>query len=78
MIAEMRNEIGEELVIAIAAFGMILNGQREGVIAEPYLFDDVVGGAPGFDLEAVAEFIESLMMRAIYLLEAMGGGTIRS
>src|SRR5437016_2424946 len=77
MIAEMRNEIGEELVITVAALGMILNGERERIIAEPHLFDDVVRGAPGFDLDAFAEFVERLMMRAIDLVEAMRGGTIR-
>ena len=77
MIAEMRNEIGEELVITVAALRMILNRERERIIAEPNLLDDVVRGAPGFDLDVFAEFIECLMMRAIDLLETMRGGSVR-
>ena len=56
---------------------MILNGERERMIAEAHLLDDVVRSAPGFDLKAVAEFVERLMMRTVYLLEPMRGGTLR-
>ena len=78
MIAEARNKIGEEFFVTVATLGMVLHGQRERIIAEPDLLDDIVGGAPRFDLETVAEFIEGLMMRAVYLIEAVSGGTIGS
>src|SRR2546423_1083941 len=77
MIAQVRNEIGKQLVVAVAALRMILNRERERIITEPDLLDDFVRGAPGFDLDALAEFIECLMMRAIDLLETMRGGSVR-
>src|SRR2546423_7410085 len=77
MIAEVRNKIGEQLLITIAPLGMILDGEREGIIAESHLLDDVIGGAPGFDLEAVPEFIEGLMMRAVNFIKAMRGRALR-
>src|ERR1041385_160804 len=77
MIAEMRNEIGEKLVVTLAALWMILHGERERIITEPHLFDDVIRCAPGFDFEAVAEFSERLMMRAVDLVEPVRRGTIR-
>src|SRR4051794_811706 len=76
MIAQPRNKICEQLLVTIAALGMILDGERERMIAEAHLLDDVVSRAPGFDLEALAEFIERLVMRAIDLLQPMRGGAI--
>src|SRR3954462_8401111 len=77
MIAEMRNEIGEQFFITLAALRVVLAREGEGIIAEPHLLDPVIGRAPGFDLETVAEFIQRLMMRAVHLLKAMGSGTVR-
>ena len=74
----MGNEIGEELVITIAALGMVLDREGEGMIAEPDLLDDVIRCAPGFDLKPVAELVDGLMMGAINLVEPMGRGTIGS
>src|SRR6476620_7152980 len=71
MIAETRNKIGKELVVTLAPFRVILDREGEGIIAEPDLLDDVIGCAPGFDLQTVSEFIEGLVMRAVDLLESM-------
>src|SRR5438874_1158629 len=76
MIVEPRNKIGEQLLVTVTALGMVLDRESERIIAEPHLLDDVVGGAPGFDFEAVAEFIEGLVMRAVDLIEAMSCGAI--
>src|ERR1051325_5259082 len=76
MIAQPRNKIGKQLLVTIAPFRVILDGEGERIITEPHLLDDVIGGAPGFDLETVAEFIERLMMRTVDLIETMRGGAI--
>src|SRR5437764_15229369 len=55
---------------------MVLDRETERMIAETHLLDDVVGRAPRFDFEAVAKFIEGLMMRAVDLIEAMSCGAI--
>src|SRR4051812_30905638 len=78
MIAEARNKIGEQLFVTVTALRMILNREGERIIAEPDLLDDIIGGAPGLDLETVAEFVEGLMMRAVYLVEAMSRRAIGS
>ena len=78
MIAQPRNKISEQLLVAVTALRMILDGKRKRMIAEPHLLDDVVGGAPGFDLETFAEFIERLVMGAVYAIESMRGGAISS
>src|ERR1043166_837128 len=77
MIAQSRNKIGEQRFVTVAALRVILDGERERIIAEPHLFDDVVSGAPGFDLETVAEFVERLVMRTIDLVEAVRRAAIR-
>ena len=51
---------------------MILNAEREGVIAQPDLLDDVVGRAPRFDFEAIGQAIDRLVMRAVHFFETMG------
>ena len=76
MIAETRNKIGKELVVTLAPFRVILDREGEGIIAEPDLLDDVIGRAPGFDLEPVSEFIQGLMMGAVDPVEAMNRRTI--
>ena len=74
----MGDEVRKQLLITLAALGMILDGEGERMIAEAHLLDDVVRSAPGFDLETFAEFIERLVMRAIHLFQPMRGGAIRS
>ena len=74
--AQPRNEIGKKRRITFAALRMILDSQRERIIAQPHLLDDVVGLAPGLDFEAVAESIDGLVMGAVHLLEPMRCGTI--
>ena len=54
----MRDKIGEQLFVTVTALGMVLDRESERIIAETHLLDDVVGRAPRFDFEAVAEFIE--------------------
>src|SRR3954469_12221875 len=76
MIAQPRNKIGEQLLVTVAAFRVILDRERERIVAEPDLLDDVVGRAPGFDFETVAEFIQCLVMRAVDLVQAMRGRAI--
>ena len=78
MIAQPRNKIGEQLFVTLPALRMILNRQRERIIAEPDLLDDIIGGAPGLDLETVAEFVEGLVMGAVDLVEAMSRRAIGS
>src|SRR5688572_16541948 len=54
---------------------MILHGQRERIIAQAHLLDDVVRLAPGLDFEAVTEFVDSLVVRAVHFFEPVGGRT---
>ena len=76
MIAESRNKICEKLVVTVAPLRVILDREGEGIIAEPDLLDDVIGRAPGFDLEAVSEFIEGLVVRTVDLFEPMRRGPV--
>src|SRR4030095_9300173 len=55
---------------------MILYCQREWIIPEAHLLDDVVGRAPRFDIEAVRDPIDPLMVRTIYFFESMTGGCV--
>src|SRR2546423_868458 len=59
------------------ALRMILHSEREWIIAQPHLLDDVVRSAPSFHLKIVAQPVDSLMVRAIHFLEPMRGGALR-
>lgn len=55
---------------------MILHGERKWIIAQPDLLDDIVGRAPGFDFATVRQPIDRLMVRTVYLREAVPSGTV--
>ena len=57
---------------------MVLHSESEGIIAQFYLLDDVVGCAPGFDFKTGAQFIDRLMMGAIYFFKSMARFAIGS
>ena len=57
---------------------MVLYPESEGIIAQFYLLDDVVGCAPGFDFKTGAQFIDRLMMGAIYFFKTMARFAIGS
>ena len=57
---------------------MILHSECEGIVAQSYLLDDVVGCAPRLHFKTSAHFIDRLMMRAIYFFKAMTRAAIRS
>ena len=75
-VAQARNEIGKQLVVTVAPFGMILDREGERIIAQPNLLDDVIGRTPGFDFQVLAEFVESLVMGTVDLVEAMRRGAV--
>ena len=50
---------------------MVLDSESEGVIAQFHLLDDVITGAPGLYFETDAQFIDRLMMRAIYFFKTI-------
>src|SRR5438045_6598191 len=68
---EPRYEIGEARLVTLPALGMILDGQGKWVIAQPRLFYDVIGLAPGLDFETLAETIEGLVVGAVDAVEPM-------
>src|SRR4051812_24213006 len=67
----MCNKIGEELIVSLSALRVVLDGECKGIISKPHLLDDVVGFAPGFDFEPLAEAIHRLVMRAVNQVETM-------
>src|SRR3954453_11268565 len=73
MVPEVCNKIGKDPHASLASLRMILDRQAKRIIAEPHLLDDVVGRAPGFDFETVAEPIYRLVMGAVDQRETMGG-----
>jgi len=52
---DLSKEVLEQRVVNFSALGMILDTKCEGIIAESDLLDDVVGCAPRFDDEALAQ-----------------------
>ena len=50
---------------------MILDREREWIISQAHLLDNVVGSAPRFDFETVGDAIHRLMMRTVYFFKAM-------
>src|ERR1700757_2989557 len=70
-ISQSRHEIIEQFIINFAALRMILHSKSERVIAQFYLFDDVVSCAPGLNRNACAQFIDCLMMGAIHFFKTM-------
>src|SRR5438552_5543844 len=66
-----RKEILKQIIVNLSALRMILDGNGEGVIAQPHLLDDIVEWAPRFDFETVRDSIDRLMVRAIYFFESM-------
>jgi len=44
-------EVFEERIVDLAALRVVLDPEPKGIIAEPDLFDDVVGCAPGLDFQ---------------------------
>ena len=57
---------------------MILHSEGERVIAEFYLFDDVIRCAPRFNCKTRAEFIDCLVMRAVHFFKTMARFAIGS
>ena len=57
---------------------MVLDSESEGIIAQLHLFDDVIGGTPGFHFETGAQFVDRLMMRAIHFFKTMARFVIGS
>ncbi len=55
---------------------MILHRNREWIIPQTHLLDDIVGSAPRFDCETVRDSIDRLMVRTIYFLESMIRGRV--
>jgi hypothetical protein len=55
-------EIFEERVVDFSTFRMILDSQRERIIAQTHLLDDIVVGTPSFDFKTVCDPIDRLMM----------------
>ena len=41
---------------------MVLHSESEGIVAQSYLLDDVIGCAPRLHFETGAQFIDCLMM----------------
>ena len=58
------------------ALGMILHREREWIVAQTHLLDDVVRSAPGFHFETVAQAVDSLVVRAIHFLQPVRGGAL--
>src|SRR5216683_950894 len=54
-------------------FGMVLHRDRERVVAQARLLDDVIGGGPSFDNDSMTWGIDCLMMRAVHHAESMNG-----
>src|SRR5947208_16254857 len=50
---------------------MILDREREWIVPQAHLLDNVVGSAPRFDFETVRDSIDRLMVRAVYFFESM-------
>ena len=50
---------------------MVLHSESEGIVAQSYLLDDVIGCAPRLHFEPGAEFIDRLMMRTIHFFKTM-------
>ena len=57
---------------------MVLDSESKEIIAQSYLFDDVVGCAPGFNFQTCAESINRLMMGAIHFFKTMARFAIGS
>src|SRR5260370_30072889 len=57
---------------------MVLHSESEGIVAQSYLLDDVIGCAPRLHFKTSAQFIDRLMMRTIHFFKAMTRATIRS
>ena len=57
---------------------MVLHSECEGVVAQSYLLDDVVGFAPRLHFKTSAQFIDRLMMRTIHFFKAITRAAIRS
>src|SRR5436309_3873957 len=76
--SEPRHEIVEQFVINVAALWMILHSQGERIIAQFYLFDNVIGCAPGFNGKTSTEFIDCLVMRAVHFFKTMARFAIGS
>src|SRR6266446_948826 len=72
------NKIIEQLIINLSALGMVLHSESEGIVAQFYLLDDVIGCAPRFHFETGAQFVDRLVMRAIHFFKAMTRPVIRS
>src|SRR6266403_1388048 len=77
-VSHLRDKIIEQLIINLSPFRMILHSESEGIVAQSYLLDDVIGCAPRLHFETGAQFIDCLMMRAIHFFKAMTRAAIRS
>src|SRR5438093_2684881 len=71
MIIYARKEILKPLVVNCSPLGVVLHGEREWIIPQPHLLDNVVGSAPRFDFETVRNPIDRLMVRTVYFFESM-------
>src|SRR6266487_1272531 len=72
------NKIIEQLIINLSPLGMVLHAESEGIVAQSYLLDDVIGCAPRLHFETGAQFIDRLMMRAIHFFKTMARPAIGS
>src|SRR6266849_42917 len=55
---------------------MILHGEREWIVSQTHLLDDIVEWAPRFDFETVCDPIDRLMVRTVYFFESMLRGCV--
>ena len=65
VVPEVIDEGVEEGLVKGIALGVVLDGEAEGIIAEPGLLDDVVVRAAGLDFQAGADLVEGLVVRAV-------------
>src|SRR5207253_7620950 len=68
---DLRDKIIEQLIINFATLGMVLHCESKGIVAQSYLLDDVIGCTPRLDFKTGTQFIDRLMMRAIYFFKTM-------
>src|SRR5881392_2708768 len=77
-VSHLRDKIIEQLIINLSPLRMVLHSESEGIVAQSYLLDDVIGCARRLHFKTNAQFIDRLMMRAIHFFKAMTRAAIRS
>src|SRR5205809_3442592 len=58
-------------MLNLSSFGMVLDSESEGIIAQFPLLVGVIIGAPRLHFETGAQFVNRLMMRAIHFFKGM-------